>query len=643
MGKSQLFEHGRHNPFYSRIGRRIIVIIIALSGLITLLTTLMQIYWDYHEEFHTVDQRHYEIRRVHAPLLASSLWDFDIVVLKERMDGLVDLPRIDYLRIDSEDYSFDAGVPVRGDSISNTYPLEYANQDLAETEVIGQIYIESDTQLIYDTLLRQFIVTLTLNAAKTLLVCYLILMVFHESINRRIFSIANYLRHYSPKQPSNPLILVHKALIMEKYDELNLLANETNKITRDVTQLYTNIKFEQERLSDFTHVSSDWLWETDANGRLTYCSESMLQALNINEFDKPLIFDVPQFKTLFSLHEAIRSTTDFTMCEESIIINGLTYYVLFHALAKFRHGDFIGYRGTSINITPLKSTLFELEQLNVTLEKTVAVRTLHLKQSMEKLQATQTQLIESEKLAALGALVAGVAHEVNTPLGIAITTASYVQDLTAELNAAFSNQTLNSADFKALVNQLEDGNTLLDKNLNRAAKLVNDFKQTSVDQVSEACTPFYVKQVLDALMTTLSSETKQVPVTPIIDGDDSIMMDSLPGVITQIVSNLVMNSIHHAFDDNDDPKISIHFSQNENSIVLEYRDNGSGVHHSLHKKIFEPFFTSRRGKGGSGLGLNLVFNLVKQKLCGQLHFESQPDQGITLTMIIPKNHQMKVE
>ncbi|WP_133153803.1 HAMP domain-containing sensor histidine kinase, partial [Vibrio sp. 10N.261.55.A7] len=258
-------------------------------------------------------------------------------------------------------------------------------------------------------------------------------------------------------------------------------------------------------------------------------------------------------------------------------------------------------------------------------------------------QETQEQLIESEKLAALGGLVAGVAHEVNTPLGISVTAASVIRDVTAELNSAFSNQTLTSKQFSELMAQLDEGNNMLEHNLYRAAKLVKDFKRTAVDQVSEARTQFEVKQVLEALIASLHPETRRVPVTPTIEGDPLISMNSLPGVLTQIVSNLVMNSINHAFEDVDDAAISIAFCLVDTNIVLEYKDNGIGVPSELHQKIFEPFFTSKRGKGGSGLGLNLVFNLIKQKLNGDLVFESQPGEGVKFVITLPQNLSVSQE
>ena len=120
-------------------------------------------------------------------------------------------------------------------------------------------------------------------------------------------------------------------------------------------------------------------------------------------------------------------------------------------------------------------------------------------------------------------------------------------------------------------------------------------------------------------------------------------MNSLPGVLTQIISNLVMNSINHAFDNQPQAEITISFYQVDESIIVEYRDNGSGVDASLHQKIFEPFYTSKRGLGGSGLGLNLVFNLVKQKLQGELEFNSQPDEGVYFKLTLPENLPMEDE
>ncbi|OOF25235.1 ATP-binding protein [Salinivibrio proteolyticus] len=638
MSKSHKFDESIRNPFFSLVGRRILLIMILLSGFFTVFTTLLQTYWDYDQAFDNVESRHYEIENIHADLLASSLWIYDLSSVQERLDGLVNLPHVNYLSVRSENYLFEAGSPVEVSKLVNEYPLEYDDPDTGRTQRIGTIYVESDTNTIYAHLIQQFFLTLLLNAIKTLLVCYLILLVFHHTVSQRVFHVAQFLRGYNPLDPGQKqLKLPRKKYIMEKEDELDWLAAETNKITDNMSTLYRNIMLERERLSDFTHVSSDWLWETDADLKLTFCSDPMRHALGIDAKHFPYLHDVLTTIGCNQFIGNLQRQQDFAMCEEIIQMDNDTRYFVFQALAHYGVDGFRGFRGTGIDITELKKTQFELEALNQNLEVTVDERTRELQESMERLKAAQDQLVESEKLAALGSLVAGVAHEVNTPLGIAVTASSVVKEITTTLNDAFKEKTLTSTQFASLMKQVDDSISMLEHNLNRASHLIRDFKQTAVDQVSEAHTEFDVKKTLDALIASLHPETRKIPVAPMVKGEEKIIMHSLPGVLTQVISNLVMNSINHAFDDTDTPQILIEFERQDEHLYLCYQDNGCGVPEELHQRIFEPFYTSKRGRGGSGLGLNLVFNLVKQKLQGELQFESTPGEGAKFMFLIPLN------
>jgi signal transduction histidine kinase len=634
MNNEQEFES--INPISSRLGKRIVFILVIISGTITLLMTLGQLYFDYSKQFNDVEKRHIEIRDVHAQLMASSLWDFDLVVLQQRMEGLINLPNVDYLLILSGEYEFKAGTPVTGKLLSDQYPLKHQDPNTREWEQIGTIYIESNAQSIYDSLIHNFLTTLLFNFLKTTIVCYIILIIFHHSIYMRIFAIVKYLRAYNPRHPKESLRLNNLSWITNDKDELGWLADETNKLTGNLSTLYKNIRFQQERLTDFTRAASDWMWETNENNEITYCSEPMGDALNIAPYDKPTFKQIEHSQPFDHLDRLLKLRRDFNHCEVSILINNRPKFLLFQAIARFKDGEFLGYRGTAINISELKQAHIELETVNRNLENTVAIRTQDLEKSISQLKATQTQLIEQEKLAALGGLVAGVSHEVNTPLGIAVTASSVISDVTKELNQAFKDQTLTSVQFAELMERMNAGTSLLDSNLNRAAKLIRDFKQTAVDQVSEQRIQFNIDQVLHSLMSSLHPETRKVPVTPLISGDSSLTMTSLPGVITQVISNLVMNSVHHAFNGQEKPSIEIVFYADNDNIIFEYRDNGIGVPSELHQKIFEPFFTTKRGKGGSGLGLNLVFNLVKQKLSGSLIFDSTVGNGVYYQIIAPQ-------
>lgn len=290
----------------------------------------------------------------------------------------------------------------------------------------------------------------------------------------------------------------------------------------------------------------------------------------------------------------------------------------------------------ALTLEQLRAAESSLKQYSDALESKVAERTLALSQSVEQLQQAQSQLIESEKLAALGGLVAGVAHEVNTPLGIAVTATSVLSETLDSLRQQFTAQTLTSQQFSDLLAQASDSTQMLVNNLQRAARLVRDFKQTAVDQVSEARSQFQVEQVLRALIASLHPETRKVPVEPLLECPSGLQMNSLPGVLTQVLANLILNSVRHAFADQAAPLIEIRLQEQGEQVLLDYCDNGCGVPESLRERIFEPFFTTKRGSGGSGLGLNIVYNLVTRKLGGKLEFSSQPGQGVHFRLSLPR-------
>lgn len=287
-------------------------------------------------------------------------------------------------------------------------------------------------------------------------------------------------------------------------------------------------------------------------------------------------------------------------------------------------------------LVQLRGAEAQLKSYSEGLEDTVSARTRELSESLAELEAAKDHLIQSEKMAALGGLVAGVAHEVNTPLGIAVTAASVLSETLTELKRQFEAKTLTSAAFEKLVGHALDGNTMLVNNIDRAARLISDFKKTAVDQISETRCEFGVRSTLAALIASLHPETRRVPVEPKLICPDDLVMKSLPGVLTQVVSNLVVNSVRHAFGGIAKPEITIVVSGDADNVELEYRDNGQGVPAELHQKIFEPFYTSKRGQGGSGLGLNIVYNLITRKLQGQLSFESAVGEGVCFRLRVPR-------
>jgi predicted ATPase/signal transduction histidine kinase len=277
----------------------------------------------------------------------------------------------------------------------------------------------------------------------------------------------------------------------------------------------------------------------------------------------------------------------------------------------------------------------ENARLYAHLEEKVAERTRELSEALEDVQTMQHQMVESEKLAALGGLVAGMAHEINTPVGIAVTAASHLVDRTDELRAAWQAGSMKRSTLDHFIEGVEDAGRLILTNLERSNELVQSFKQVAVDQSSEARRTFAVQEYLEDILRSLRPSLKRAPHLIDVDCDPGLSITSYPGALAQVVTNLVMNSVVHAYDDGVSGRISLQATKQDGGIRLRYSDDGRGIPDDIRQRIFDPFFTTRRTQGGSGLGLHIVYNLVTQRLGGTISVESAAGQGTQFTVDIP--------
>ncbi|WP_066054386.1 sensor histidine kinase [Robertmurraya korlensis] len=267
------------------------------------------------------------------------------------------------------------------------------------------------------------------------------------------------------------------------------------------------------------------------------------------------------------------------------------------------------------------------------LEKTVQERTLNLQVTLEDLQLTQKQLVESEKMAALGALVAGVAHEINTPVGVSVTANSFLQQKTKEMLNVLEENKLKKSDLTGYLSAANESTQIISNNLKRASELVKGFKQVAVDQTSEVKREFGVKGYLEEIIFSLGPSMKSSHVDVKLEVSEDILITSYPGVFSQIFTNLIINSLTHAFN-KDKGTILIKVTKTS-QLILEYRDNGKGMLPEVKKKIFDPFFTTNRANGGTGLGMHIVYNLVTQTLGGTITCESMHNEGTTFMINLP--------
>lgn len=253
-----------------------------------------------------------------------------------------------------------------------------------------------------------------------------------------------------------------------------------------------------------------------------------------------------------------------------------------------------------------------------------------------QLKTMQNQLVESEKMSQLGQLVAGVAHEINTPIGIAVTAATALMDRIERLENDISTSSLTKSSLETSLQYHKECGDLIYSNLKRAASLIQTFKEISVDQSSESRRVFNLYNYLNEVIASLLPELKYYQVNVDIQGDEAFDFDSYPGTFGQLLTNFVMNSLKHGFDKNKQQCIDIVFTLDEQYIYLTYQDDGVGVCEAVLPKIFDPFYTTQRSEGGTGLGLNIVYNLVTQRLSGTIHCTSTVNKGIKFFIKIPK-------
>jgi signal transduction histidine kinase len=268
----------------------------------------------------------------------------------------------------------------------------------------------------------------------------------------------------------------------------------------------------------------------------------------------------------------------------------------------------------------------EIESKNRELEKT-----------LDELKLRQKQLIESEKMASLGELVAGISHEINTPIGIGITATTKLQSIQADLKRSYEKDELSEEEFKKYLERLGEGLKIAFSNLQRAGELIKNFKQVAVDTESEERRKFELASYIDDVIKSLRPAYKHKNIKINFSGDREVAIKSYPGAFSQILTNLIQNSLVHGFENRENGEIKITLSKLKNSIILTYKDDGDGIKKEYFDKIYNPFFTTKRNEGGSGLGLNIVYNIITRKLGGSIELK-ESSKGVFFIIEIPSEN-----
>ena len=284
----------------------------------------------------------------------------------------------------------------------------------------------------------------------------------------------------------------------------------------------------------------------------------------------------------------------------------------------------------------------QLESHQERLEMTVQQRTSKLQvlndeltETLAQVENMQGQLIESEKMASLGGLVAGIAHEVNTPVGICLTASSFLKERYDHLQEVYQNDAMTQENFEEFLRTVNDSADMILKNIQRATEIIQNFKKVAVDQSVEDKRCFDVKEYFFEIIKSLHPKLKRHHHNIDVQAPEKLFINSYPGSFYQIFSNLILNSVIHGFETIENGNIVIKVVCDDKQMKIEYIDDGQGMSPDILRNVFEPFVTTKRNKGGTGLGAHIIYNIVTQQLRGTITCESKVGKGVCFKIAMP--------
>jgi PAS domain S-box-containing protein len=409
----------------------------------------------------------------------------------------------------------------------------------------------------------------------------------------------------------------------------------------DLKQTELELQKTSDRLMQLAEQSRNIAWETDDKGSFTYVSQVAKSVLGyepceltgrMHFYDLHPEQDREEFKK--AALDVYKTFQPFEGLPNQLVTKqGNVIWVSTNGIPILREdGSLQGYRGSDTDITKrveLEESVKELNrQIRESLEEQVEKKT-------EELRAAMAELLEREKMASLGSLVSGIAHEINTPLGIGVTTASYLDKINNEARELLAEGKMSKEGLLHFMESVNESITILNSNLYRASELIKNFKQIAVNQSNELRTRFKILDYIHSLLVSLKHEYKSKDIKFEIDCPEDLMFNSYPGIISQILTNLVMNSLVHGFKGRESGRIKITVRMDEENIYLIYEDDGRGISPENLPRIQDPFFTTNREHGGSGLGMNIIYNLVTSKLGGTMQSESEFGSYTKFTIQFP--------
>lgn len=509
----------------NRLSQRVLIYIVLCSSILSLGSTMLQLYSGFKDDLIALDERFEIIRTSHLPSMAISLWDFNQLLVEQQVQGVVILPDIMYAKVITDfgnEHSFGDEKTVA--TKFEEYPIIYGEN------TIGKLQVYANYEDIYNGLWQKASFIITSEFIKIFIVAFCIIFIVHRLITRHIFHITNYSQQLSSDNLDEELTLLNRS---KHKDELDFLVDALNHM----------------RLK----LKSDIIKLENAENAL-------------------------------------------------ISLNGELEVKVFDRTAK------------------------------------LATSNEQLQQTIDDLTLAKDQLVQSEKMASLGQLVAGVAHEVNTPLGICVTSITALKEKIDSLINAIESEELTKSYLSKTLKLLVEYQQIIERSLNKSVELIRGFKSVAVEQHTDPEIKINLDRHVNDIVNTVKTMFKHKNYQLDIMIDPNLSLVTYPSAWNQILTNFLMNSHIHGFENMVDGIIKIEFTATSQYLTLLYSDNGKGINDEIKNKIYDPFVTTKRGQGGSGLGMNIVFNLVSTKLGGTIKIVDT-EQGCCFKVKVPIKKQ----
>jgi len=571
------------------ISRKLLTRVLSFYFILTFSVTCIQIAAEYFNTKSHINNELLVLEKTFSGSLTRAVWELNTQQAIDIADGLVAIPMIKGISITDESNQIVAqlGDVAEGDDIQieasddqegyltisslsdglfgHTFPLIF--EFSGRTTRVGTVTLLSSNQEIFNRI-EVGIYFLVGNAiVKTAFLIFLFSLAFNKLLTQPLSELTEQIKQIDPEDPeSSKLHSAELRSTFESKNELNVLEDAYNNLIDELVEHKAQLAKAQQEIT----ASNDKLDEHNLllEQEVAKKTSSLSQTmLNMEMQQREMLKQQTQLKE----ENSRRQTTEFTLTETN---------------------------------KELKSSILELNK-------------------------AKKRLLESEKMASLGNLSAEVSHEVNTPIGVSITSTSYLSDLLNNLSKDINDQKLTKRSIDDFVINAQQSIELLTNNLTRASDLMTSYKQIAVDQISDKMRLINMAKYLDEIIQSLRPRLKKSNHTIKVNCDTNIEIFSHAGAIAQIFSNLIINSIIHGFEGMSEGQISITVSFHENQLKVHYQDNGVGLSEDKLAKLYEPFFTTKASQGGSGLGTHIVHDLVTDTLNGHIVAKSEPGKGLS--------------